>query len=498
MRPGHLLLISLIALLGLLLAGCGTPAAAPAPPTATPVPATVTATPAPTTVTVAPVPTVVPTNTTPPQPPTDTPIPAPTNTPTLIPTVTPVPLDIVTHTVPFVDEGSGTAGLTVASAVHHHVATLLGSAMRLVDTTSGTVQGPITVTTDTLNTTTQGSTDVALLTDDAHARADVLIDGENVTTATLTTIDLDSARILRRRVLPQLPLANIYTAVAVPATGDVLVELNDVYSVVGAGETPARLVRLSADGSVRRTRLLGDISTEGSLTLDAPAGRVLLSVTGIDTATITAYDLRTLTPTWSANLPYKPAATVVDSSRGRLWLLAPGGRATITDIRSGQTVATCDPGYSKPAVWDGNNDLVVDPRTGLGYTSWTGGADYSGNHTAIDVIDPARHTRTILTPDGGVLALATATTDRLIGLDSANDLVLRSTRDGHALAVVAPGASFSDDITPLSGSTVKYLTLAQDGPTITIARAQNVPYQNTITGASTASGVVALTLHDRP
>ena len=249
MRPGHLLLISLIALLGLLLAGCGTPAAAPAPPTATSVPAT--ATPVPT-------PTVAPTATTPPQPPTATPIPAPTNTPTPIPTATPVPLDVVTHTVPFVDEGSGTAGLTVASAVHHHVATLLGSAMRLVDTTRGTVQGPITVTTDTLNTTNQGSTDVALLADDTHARADVLIDGENVTTATLTTIDLDSARILRRRVLPQLPLANIYTAVAVPATGDVLVELNDVYSVVGTGETPARLVRLSAAGSVRRTRLLGD------------------------------------------------------------------------------------------------------------------------------------------------------------------------------------------------------------------------------------------------
>jgi len=497
MRPRRLLRTCLIPLLGLLLglllAGCGEPSAAPAPPTATPVPATATSVP---TLTVAPVPTVAPTNTTPPQPPTDTPIPAPTNTATPIPTVTPVPLDVVTHTVPFVDEGSGTAGLTVASAVHHHVATLVGSTVRLVDTTSGTVQGPITVTTDTLNTNNQGSTNVALLTDDAHARADVLIDGESVTTATLTTIDLNSARIPRRRGMPQLPLAYIYAAVAVPATGDLLVELQHVYSF--SGETPARLVRLSADGSVRRTRLLGDVSTEGALTLDAPADRVLLSVTGIDTATITAYDLRTLTPTWSANLPYKPAATVVDPARGHLWLLAPGGRVTITDIRSGQTVATCDPGYSKPAVWDGNNDLVVDPRTGLGYTSWTGGADYSGNQTAIDVIDPARHTRTILTPDGGVLALATATTDRLIGLDSANDLVLRSTRDGHALAVVAPGASFTDNISPLSGSTVKYLSLAQDGPTITIARAQNVPYQNTITGASTASGVVMLTLHDRP
>jgi len=491
MRPGHLLLTSLIALLGLLLAGCGTPAAAPAPTTATPAPATAT-----------PVPTVAPTATTPPQPPTVAPtatsIPVPTNTPTPIPTATPVPLDVVTHTAPFIDEGSGSGGLTVASAVHHHVATLVGSTMRLVDTTRGTVQGPITVTTDTLNTNNQGSTNVALLADDTHARADVLIDGENVTTATLTTIDLDSGRLLRRRILRQIPLANIYTAVTVPATGDLLVELNDVYSVIGAGETPARLVRLSADGSVRRTRLLGDISTEGSLTLDAPAGLVLLSVTGIDTATVTAYNLRTLTPTWSTALPYKPAATVVDPARGRLWLLAPGGRATIADIRSGQTVATCDPGYSKPAVWDGNNDLVVDPRTGLGYTSWTGGADYSSTHTAIDVIDPARHTRTILTPDGGVLALATVTTDRLIGLDSANDLVLRSTRDGHALAVVASGASFTDNISPLSGSTVKYLTLAQDGPTITIARAQNVPYQNTITGASTASGVVALTLHDRP
>ncbi len=69
MRPRRLLRPCLIPLLGLLLAGCGTPAAAPAPPTATPAPATAT-----------PVPTVAPTATTPPQPPTATSIPVPTNT----------------------------------------------------------------------------------------------------------------------------------------------------------------------------------------------------------------------------------------------------------------------------------------------------------------------------------------------------------------------------------------------------------------------------------
>ncbi len=464
MRPRRLLLTCLFPLLALLLAGCGDPAAAPAPPTATSIPATSTPVPVPT------------------APPTDTVPPQPTNSPTPVPTATPVPLAVVTRTVAFPDDTGSNNQSTIASAAHGRVATLGEGVVRLIDPTSGRVQGPITVTTDT-----EAASNARLLADDAHARVDVLIDGPgfvSTITPTLTQIDLGSGHVLSQHTLSKLPAASVHAATVISPTGDLLVELEQVSGYPTS--TPPRLFHLASDGSLRRVRSLDDV---GALTLDAPAGLVFLSVTGDQTATITADDIGTLTPRWILALPYQPAATVIDPGRGRLWLLAPGGRTTIVDVRNGRTVATCDPSYSKPALWEPTNDLVVDPRTGLGYTSWRGGADYSSEQTAIDVIDPARHTRTTLTNDGGALAVATTTTDRLLGLDAAGNLVLRDARTGHLLGL-ATSATTLTGATSLTYNDFGSLTIDQAGPSILVTHAMGVPYQNNVTGATSAPGVV--------
>ncbi len=472
MRPRRLLLTCLLPLLGLLLAGCGEPAAAPAPPTATPIPATSTSVPAPT---------AAPTDTVPPQP---------TNSPTPVPTATPVPLAVVTRTVAFPDDTGSNNQSTIASAAHGRVATLGEGVVRLIDPASGRVQGPITVTTDT-----EAASEARLLADDAHARLDVLIDGPSfisTITPTLTQIDLGNGQVLSQRTLSKLPVAAVHDAAVISPTGDLLIELEQVSGYPTS--TPPRLLRLASDGSVRRVRPLANV---GALTLDAPAGLALVSTTGGQTATVTGYDTGTLAPRWSLTLPYQPTATVVDPTRGRLWLLAPGGRVIVADVRNGRTVATCDPSYSKPALWEATNDLVVDSRTGLGYTSWHGGADYSSLQTAIDVIDSARQTRTTLTNDGGALALTTNTTDHLLGLDAAGNLVLRDARTGRSLGMVTPATTLTG-ANSLTYDDLGRLAIDHAGPSILVARAMGVPYQNNVTGATSAPGVVMLTLYDRP
>jgi len=472
MRSRLALLVSLLAgalALTLVLSGCGNPLAASPPPTATPVPPTATPSPA---------------------LPTDTP--GPTATPTIPPTPTPIPIDATARPVAFPEAqqgGSGSGGWTVAvDARARRVTAYGGGTVHIVDASSGRVTGPVTATT---------SSDSALFAvDDAHQRAAVLVSSAygNIT-PTLSTVDLGAGRLLVQQTLGRAPQTGAQAMVTDPAHGGLLAAFAGT-SRVFSGGTPAQLVRLSFDGAVQRTHA---ISEYAALYLDAPHGIVVAvsALSGSDTE-LAAYDTRTLAPLWQEPAPYQPQAVTVDPSHRRLWLLAEGGRVTIIDTKTGRVVATCDPTYQKPAQWTGNKDLVVDARTGVGYASEHAGADYSTETDWIDRIDPVARRRTTLTQAGGVVVAVLDRTDRLLTLDDQSDLVLRDPVGGRVLALAARNATLKGTSSGgFSASDVSQLIVGQAGAAVTVARATNVPYQNSVTGSADTPGLVLVSFQDR-
>jgi len=460
------LTVAIVVALPLLLSACGNPVAAPPAPTVTPVPATATA-----------------------APPTGTP--GPSSTPTLPPTPTPVPVDATTRPVPFPDVSQYATSIVAvdARAGGGYVAALTDGTVRAVDASSGRVVGPITVT--------AGSSDkVSFGVDAAHGRAVVVLDSEYSVTPTMAAVDLATGRLRVDRVLRGVPQATVSDAVVAPG-GDVFAAID---SAGAFNPTTSQLVRLSADGAVRRTRAISDQAT---LTLDPRAGVVIAQApSGSDAPTLAAYDARTLAPLWQGVAPYDPQAVAVDPARGRLWLLAAGGRATILDERTGHTIAVCDPTYTKPTPWEGDKDLVVDPRTGIGYASEIAPGQGAGATAVwIDRIDPTTKARTTLTEAGGAVGAVLTRSGRLLTLDGQGNLVLRDPANGTVVAVVATnatlagssGSSFSS-----SGSDLSGVSIAQAGAVVTVARGATVPYQNNVTGSSTTGGVVIVTFRDHP
>ncbi len=468
-RPRLALMVSLLVgalALTLLLSGCGNPIAAPPPPTATPVPPTATPSPA------------LPTATS-----------GPSATPTIPPTPTPIPIDATARSVAFPDaQQGGSGGWTVAvDARARRVTAYNGGAVRVVDASSGRVTGPLTATT---------SSDGPLVAiDNAHQRAAVLVAREYGATPTLSIVDLARGRLAASRVLRHIPPTDARVVVADPASGSLLVAFAGKVAVFDNGRA-AQLVRLTADGAVQRTRAISDYAT---LYLDA-SHEIVVAVAGLSGGDggLAAYDARTLVPLWHALPPYQPQAVTVDPAHRRLWLLAEGGRVTIMDTKTGRTVATCDPAYQKPAQWAGNKDLVVDPRTGVGYASEHAGADYSTESDWIDRIDPATGRRTTLTTAGGAVAAVLDRSGRLLTLDDQNDLVLRDPVAGRVLAMVASNATLKGTSTgSFSASDASNLIVAQAGAAVTVAFATNIPYQNSVTGSSDVPGLVLVSFQDR-
>jgi len=458
------LTVVIVVALPLLLSACGNPVAAPPPPTATPVPATAT-----------------------PASPTDTP--GPSATPTQPPTPTPVPVDATARPVPFPDVSQYATSIVAVDARAQYVAALTDGTVRAIDASSGRVVGPITVTTGSSNK-------VLLGVDPAHGRAVVVLASEYSVTPTMAAVDLATGRLSVDRVLRGVPQATVSDAVVAP-DGAVLAAID---SAGAFNPTVPQLVRLSADGAVRRTRAISDQAT---LTLDPRAGVVIAQApSGSDAPTLAAYDARTLALLWQGAAPYDPQTVAVDPARGRLWLLAAGGRVTILDERTGRTIAVCDPTYTKPTPWEGDKDLVVDPRTGIGYASEIAPGQGAGATAVwIDRIDPATKARTTLTEAGGAVGAVLTRSGRLLTLDGQGNLVLRNPASGTVVAVVATnatltgssGASFSS-----SGSDLSGVSIAQAGAVVTVARGATVPYQDNVTGSSTTGGVVIVTFHDRP
>jgi len=110
---------------------------------------------------------------------------------------------------------------------------------------------------------------------------------------------------------------------------------------------------------------------------------------------------------------------------------------------------------------------------------------------------PATGKRATLTTGEAVVAVLDRT-GRLLTLDDQSDLVLRDPTTGRVLAMVASNATLKGTSTgSFSASDVVHLIVGQAGATVTVARATNVPYQNSVTGSADTPGLVLVTFQDR-
>jgi hypothetical protein len=97
-----------------------------------------------------------------------------------------------------------------------------------------------------------------------------------------------------------------------------------------------------------------------------------------------------------------------------------------------------------------------------------------------------------------VVAAVLDRTGRLLTLDDQGDLVLRDPVGGRVLALAARNATLKGTSTGgFSASDVANLIVNQAGEAVTVALATNVPYQNNVSGTSTAPGLVLVSFHDR-
>ena len=79
-----------------------------------------------------------------------------------------------------------------------------------------------------------------------------------------------------------------------------------------------------------------------------------------------------------------------------------------------------------------------------------------------------------------------------------SSLVLRDPVEGRVLALAARNATLKGTSTGgFSASDVSQLIVGQAGAAVTVARATNVPYQNSVTGSADTPGLVLVTFQDR-
>jgi len=151
---------------------------------------------------------------------------------------------------------------------------------------------------------------------------------------------------------------------------------------------------------------------------------------------------------------------------------------------------------------------TVAPRGGClsrpGPDGWTATVHYTTRprcscaaSPAIGRRTPATGKRTTLTT-GGVVVAVLDRTGWLLTLDDQSDLVLRDPVGGRVLALAARNATLKGTSSGgFSASDVSQLIVAQAGAAVTVARATNVPYQNSVTGNTTTPGLVLVSFHDR-
>jgi len=317
-------------------------------------------------------------------------------------------------TLRLVPLNTGASGGQVAlSSRWRRAVVLAGGTLSLVDLDQARVLGAL-ATGRTAVGGSGGPPGPALLAlDERRGRADVVRSGMAGQRPDLLIVAVTSGRLLTRTLLDAPPGALVSALGVAAHRGSLLVALTPGGLGILWGSAPlSRLARLLEVGADGRTRRAADLPfTAATLIVDEPRDRVLVAAPGA--ADLVGLDMGHLAQRWRHAGPYAALSTAYDPRRGRLWLLAPGGRATVLAARDGHVVATIPLSAARPADWRQGTDLTVDGATGAAYVSWcTGGG--TAPRCGLDRLDPGRGTRTTVASVGGLL----------LGLDPVHGLAL--------------------------------------------------------------------------
>ncbi len=396
----------------------------------------------------------------------------------------------LTSTISMIPLSGGAIGAVAVSAIARRAVVLVASRVFLVDTVRARL-----VASPSLGFAPDAQRPALLALDEGRRRAYVASPGGPGAVPGLFAVDLISGRVLFGHPLSQRAGASL-DGVAVDRSRGTLFASLSVPDAQGAGHP--QIVALDSAGWVTR-RAPAPFSV-GALVADEARRRVLVAAP-LDQE-LAGLDSRTLATVWRIPGLYPPQSTAYDATRGRIWLLAPGGRATILSVADGHVVATIPLNAPRPADWRQGTDLTIDARTGAAYVSWCTGALESGLHCGLDRLDPGR---------GGTRATLTGLGGLLLGLDTAHDLSLTlradgtvgAWRSGAAQALASPVAvtgeirsrpliTRSDTLQSVARAAVA----TPDG--LLVALDTILPLHNDVTNASTTDGLVLITLTVSP
>ena len=396
----------------------------------------------------------------------------------------------LTSTISMIPLSGGAIGAVAVSAIARRAVVLVASRVFLVDTVRARL-----VASPSLGFAPDAQRPALLALDEGRRRAYVASPGGPGAVPGLFAVDLISGRVLVGHPLSQWAGASL-DGVAVDRSRGTLFASLSVPDAQGAGHP--QIVALDSAGWVTR-RVPAPFSV-GALVADEARRRVLVAAP-LDQE-LAGLDSRTLATVWRIPGPYPPQSTAYDAMRGWVWLLAPGGRATILSVADGHVVATIPLSALRPADWRQGTDLTIDARTGAAYVSWCTGALGSGLHCGLDRLDPGR---------GGTRATLTGLGGLLLGLDTAHDLSLTLRADGtvgawrsgvaQALAspVAVTGEIRSRPLITRSDtlqSVARAAVATPDG--LLVALDTTLPLHNDVTNASTTDGLVLITLTVSP
>jgi len=395
------------------------------------------------------------------------------------------PAHPLTSTISMIPLSGGALGAVAVSAIARRAVVLVASRVFLVDTVRARL-----VASPSLGFAPNAQRPALLALDEKRRRAYVASTGGPGAVPGLFAVDLISGRVLFGHPLSQRVGASL-DGVAVDRHRGTLFASLSVSDAQGAGHP--QIVALDSAGWVTR-RVPAPFSV-GALVADE-ARRRLLVAAPLDQE-LAGLDSRTLATMWRIPGPYPPQSTAYDATQGRIWLLAPGGRATILSVADGRVVATIPLNAPRLADWRQGTDLTIDARTGAAYVSWCTGVLGAGLRCGLDRLDPGRGTRATLTGPGGLL----------LGLDTAHDLSLILEADGTvgawrsgATEAVARPVAVTEKIgsRPLitRSDTLQLVARAAvatpDG--LLVALDTILPLHDDVTNAPTTDGLVLITL----